>query len=154
MSPCKVDRLSQDTKFPDTAMKTVTILQSFCFTLLCNMLRLVSINDHSMNRILGGNNFNLIIEKGKKFIKCPCHLAAWLFFAVIQALVGQRKIVFACCSYDYCTVLAVLVRDYRLSHSLFHTFISRPPSVLQSFYYNHTQELSNSRRLSFLEASE
>lgn len=87
MSPCKVDRLSQDfvidTKFPDTVMRTVIIVQSFCFTLLCNTLRLLSINEHSMNRILAGMNFNLMIEKGRKFVKCAMPLAAWLFFAVI-----------------------------------------------------------------------
>jgi hypothetical protein len=43
-----------------------------------------------------------------------------------------------------------------LRHLVVHSIYLFPtlPSVLHSFYYNHTQELSNSRRLSFLEACE
>jgi hypothetical protein len=45
----------------------------------------------------------------------------------------------------YCTVLAVLVEDNGLSHSLLHTFIPRPPSVLQLLGYkqfSHTTVLT------------
>jgi hypothetical protein len=52
----------------------------------------------------------------------------------------------------YCTVLAVLVRDNRLSHLNVHTFYS-PTTVGVTVALLQTQELSNSRRLSFLEAS-
>jgi hypothetical protein len=55
-------------------------------------------------------------------------------------------------SQQYCTVLAVLVRNNRLSHLVVHTFYS-PTTVGVTVTLLHTQELSNSRRLSFLEAS-
>jgi hypothetical protein len=52
----------------------------------------------------------------------------------------------------YCTVLAVFVRNNRLSHLIVHTFYS-PTPVGVTIAQLQTQELSNSRRLSFLEAS-
>jgi hypothetical protein len=52
----------------------------------------------------------------------------------------------------YCTVMAVLVRDNRLSHLIAHTFYS-PTTVGVTIALLQTQELSSSRRLSFLEAS-
>jgi hypothetical protein len=52
----------------------------------------------------------------------------------------------------YCTVLAVLVRKNKLSHLIAHTFYS-PTTVGVTIALLQTQELSNSRRLSFVEAS-
>jgi hypothetical protein len=52
----------------------------------------------------------------------------------------------------YCTVLAVLVRNNRLSHLIDHTFYS-PTTIGVTIAQLQTQEQSNSRRLSFLEAS-
>jgi hypothetical protein len=77
------------------------------------------------------------------------NLRSWYSFTADANLIIQEENIFPINIIKYCTALAVLVRIYRLIHSIFHTsfipLLHRRYYTLVELSNSRTVELSNSR---------